>query len=143
MFDLNQSVREWRQQMLAAGIKAPVPMEELENHLRDDIEQRIRSGVDSHRAFQMSVQQIGEARSLKTEFERVANNERKLMKRGLIIGAGIIGVLVGMAFVMPAVAQYQHEGAMKNEEPWLFLLGVLLTLAGLAAAIRSLRRSRA
>ena len=65
------------------------------------------------------------------------------MKRNSIIAAGIVGVLVGMALVMPAVAQYQHEGAMKNDEPWLFLIGSLLTLAGCFAAIRSLKRARA
>jgi len=64
------------------------------------------------------------------------------MKRGLIISAGIVGVLVGMAFVMPAVAQYQHEGAMKNGEPWLFLIGSLLTLAGCGAAFRGMKKSR-
>ncbi len=65
------------------------------------------------------------------------------MKKGLIIAAGVAGVLVGMAFVMPAVAQYQHEGAMKNGEPWLFLLGSLLTIGGCVAAVRSLKRTRA
>jgi hypothetical protein len=65
------------------------------------------------------------------------------MKRGLIISAGIVGVLVGMAFVMPAVAQYQHEGAMKNSEPWLFLIGSLLTLGGCGAAVRGMIRNRA
>lgn len=65
------------------------------------------------------------------------------MKRGLIISAGVAGVLVGMALVMPAVAQYQHEGVMKNGEPWLFLIGSLLTLAGCAAAVRNLKRGRA
>jgi hypothetical protein len=65
------------------------------------------------------------------------------MKGGLIITAAIMGVLVGMALVMPAVAQYRHEGDMKNGEPWLFLIGSLLTLAGCAAAIRSLKKRRA
>ena len=65
------------------------------------------------------------------------------MKRGFIISVGIAGVLVGMALVMPAVAQYRHEGAMKNDEPWLFLIGSLLTLAGCVAAARSLKRARA
>jgi len=37
MFDLEQAIIAWRQQMLAAGIKSPVPLEELENHLRDEI----------------------------------------------------------------------------------------------------------
>jgi hypothetical protein len=32
---------------------------------------------------------------------------------------------------------------MKNGEPWLFLVGSLLTLAGCAAAIRSLKKRRA
>jgi hypothetical protein len=65
------------------------------------------------------------------------------MKRGLVIAAGIIGVLVGLALVMPAVAQYRHDGAMRNDEPWLFLIGSLLTLAGCGAAIRGAKKSRA
>jgi hypothetical protein len=65
------------------------------------------------------------------------------MKRGLIITGGIIGILVGMAFVMPAVAQYRQLGAMRNGEPWLFLIGSLLTLAGCVAGIRGLKRNRA
>lgn len=35
MFDLEQSIAEWRRQMLAAGIKTPVPLEDLEIHLRE------------------------------------------------------------------------------------------------------------
>jgi len=65
------------------------------------------------------------------------------MKQILIIAAGIIGVLVGMALVMPAVAQYQHEGVMRNGEPWLFLIGSVLTLAGCGAAVRAVKKSRA
>ena len=65
------------------------------------------------------------------------------MKRVLILGSGIVGVLFGMALVMPAVAQYRHEGAMRNDEPWLFLIGSLITLAGCGAAFRGLKKSRA
>jgi len=38
MFDIEQSFTEWRKQMLAAGIKTPVPLVELEIHLREDVE---------------------------------------------------------------------------------------------------------
>ena len=65
------------------------------------------------------------------------------MKRGIWIGAAIVGVMVGMAFVMPAVAQYRQLGAMRDNEPWLFLIGCLLTLAGCAAGIRSFKTARA
>ena len=37
MFSLEKSIAGWREQMLAAGIKAPVPLEELEIHLREEI----------------------------------------------------------------------------------------------------------
>jgi hypothetical protein len=41
MFNLEQAIADWRQQMLAAGIKTPVPLEELENHLREENEQQM------------------------------------------------------------------------------------------------------
>lgn len=65
------------------------------------------------------------------------------MKRNLMFLAGFIGVMVGMALVMPAVAQYRHEGVMRNDEPWLFLIGSLLTLAGCGAAFRGFRKGPA
>jgi hypothetical protein len=70
MFNLEQSIAEWRNQMLAAGIKSPVLLEELEGHLREQIEEQIRSGLSQQQAFEMAVQQIGQASSLKTEFVR-------------------------------------------------------------------------
>ena len=45
MPDLEKSIAEWRRQMLAAGIKTPVPLEELEIHLREEIEQQMKSGI--------------------------------------------------------------------------------------------------
>jgi hypothetical protein len=143
MFNLEQSIAEWRRKMADAGIKSSEVLDELESHLRDDVEQRTRAGADAAHALQMATKQFGQARPLKAEFERIENSERKYMKRGLIITAGIIGVLVGMALVMPAVAQYRQLGAMRNEEPWLFLIGSLLTLGGCAAGIRGFKKSRA
>jgi hypothetical protein len=46
MFNLEQSIIEWRKQMLAAGIKTPVPLDELEIHLREEIERQMASGLD-------------------------------------------------------------------------------------------------
>jgi hypothetical protein len=62
------------------------------------------------------------------------------MKQGLIVAGSIIGVLVGMALVMPAVAQYRHEGVMRNGEPWLFLIGSLLTLGGCFAGAHGIKK---
>jgi hypothetical protein len=69
--------------------------------------------------------------------------ERTIMKRNLTLMAGLIAVMVGTALVMPAVAQYRHEGVMRNDEPWLFLVGSLMTPAGCGAAFRGFKKSRA
>jgi hypothetical protein len=70
MFDLEKSIAEWRKQMLAAGIKTPVPLEELEIHLREDIERQMKSGMDAQQAFEMTALQIGQAKELKYEFAK-------------------------------------------------------------------------
>jgi hypothetical protein len=140
MGDLDMTIAEWRRQLIAAGIQSHDVLDELESHLREDVEHRVQCGAGAQDAFQKAVQQIGQLERLKAEFDKTEMNERKFMKRGLIIGAGIIGVMVGMALVMPAVAQYRQIGVMRNGEPWLFLIGSLLTLSGCGAAIRGLKK---
>ncbi len=68
MFDLEQSISKWRKQMLAAGIKTPVPLEELEIHLREEIEQQTKSGLNEQEIFNSAIQKMGQAGLLKTEF---------------------------------------------------------------------------
>ncbi|HLX96874.1 MAG TPA: permease prefix domain 1-containing protein [Verrucomicrobiae bacterium] len=140
MFDLEPSIADWRQQMLAAGIQTPVPLEELESHLREDIARQMKSGLNEQKAFEVSVQRIGQPQTIKREFKKV---ERKQMKRILIISAGVVGILVGMAFVMPAVAQYRHEGAMTLNEIDLLLLGFGLSLGGGSVAVFTFKKRRA
>ncbi len=94
MFDLEQSIAEWRRQMLAAGIKSPVPLEELESHLRDEIEQQMRSGLNEQRAFGIAMENIGRASELKREFKKTGT-PMKMQK--IIKLAGIICVAVAIS----------------------------------------------
>ena len=77
MFNLEQSIADWRRQMLAAGIKTPVPLEELEIHLREEIERQMMAGAGERLAFEDSVQRIGRADALDTEFKKAAAKERR------------------------------------------------------------------
>ena len=52
------------------------------------------------------------------------------MKRTLIIISGILGALVGLGFVMPAVALLRTTGGLPGFEVALLLLGAALTLTG-------------
>lgn len=58
------------------------------------------------------------------------------MKPLIKIILGIVAVLIGMGFVMPAIAQWRHEGAMTGVSVALCLLGALMTLGGIGAAIQ-------
>ena len=65
------------------------------------------------------------------------------MKPLIKIILGIVTVLIGMGFVMPAVAQWKHEGAMTGMSVVLCLLGLVLTLAGAGTTIHGLTRRSA
>lgn len=93
MFDLEQSIAEWRQQMLAAGIKTPAPLEELESHLREEIERQIQSGASAQEAFRRTVLQIGQPKELKAEFARAGNFLPSFGNDKLTIMHRILGTL--------------------------------------------------
>jgi hypothetical protein len=70
MPDLEQKIIEWRRQMQVAGIPSPVPLDELENHLRDEIDRMTRSGISDDEAFRRAAEELGPVLALKTEFEK-------------------------------------------------------------------------
>ena len=92
MFDLEEKISEWRRQMLAAGIKSPVPLEELEAHLREDIEQQARAGIEVSRAFEMAVRQVGNPVELRKEFVKTGTQRWLMLRKlkGFLLGAGEI-----------------------------------------------------
>jgi len=89
MSNLEQKISAWREQMLAAGIKSPVPLEELELHLREEIERQVKSGLDEQKAFEATAQQIGQATVLKTEFSKVGETLYERLKQLVCALAGI------------------------------------------------------
>ena len=140
MFDLEARISEWRRQMLAAGIQTPVPLEELESHLRDEIEQRMKSGLDPQQAFEVALRQFGQANRLEREFKKV---ERTLLKRVMIILLGIFGILFGPGIILPALAKHRDSGGWNTDIIMPVVLGILILLAGLATVACGLKRRTA
>jgi hypothetical protein len=140
MFNLEQSIADWRKQMLAAGIQTPVPLVELEIHLREEIEWQVKSGLKEQKSFEISVQTIGQPKTLNREFKITEKNN---MKKMMIIGAGVIGIAVGMAFVTPAAALYQKQGAIVHDATIGFLIGIPIVLAGISTAIYGFKKRKA
>jgi hypothetical protein len=156
MFDLERSIAEWRRQMLAAGIKTPVPLEELESHLREDFEQRARSSSSAQQAFDGAVQRIGQTSTLIAEFGKVGGTKegtRIIPAKPLII-IGVLGVICmvvgscGHWWILKVASEIGRFGAPLNDdlERWntqsllLLCLGVALLLVSSIACVAGRRR---
>ncbi len=132
MSDLEQSIADWRRQMLAAGIKSPVPLEELEIHLRDEIEREKKSGLDEPTAFQAAVQQIGKANMLNNEFEKVDGIKEfgawRLIQIILFAGLGVISLFI-TACVIFKLGSFS-EISSSQQMSGLTAVAVMILLAG-------------
>jgi hypothetical protein len=96
MFNLEQSIAKWRRQMLAAGIKPPVPLDELESHLREDIHVLLSAGEPEPRAFELAVSRLGSPGSVQTEFKKIGSAPIWTVKIGSVLWLGAVIVLAAL-----------------------------------------------
>ena len=76
MFNLEQTIADWRRQMLDAGTQTPVPLEELESHLREDFQKLTASGMDPQAALTAAIKKIGLPIPLQAEFTKADKKSR-------------------------------------------------------------------
>lgn len=72
MFNLDNAITEWRRRMAAGGVKNSAVLDELESHLREDIERQTKPAMTPEDAFNLAVQKIGPASVLSKEFRKTA-----------------------------------------------------------------------
>ena len=93
MFNQDEATAEWRRQMSAGGVNNPAVLDELEAHLREDVERQARSGVGAQKAFEVAVRRLGQAGVIRGEFAKMSR--QKAAERLMIF---VCGVLIG--FIM-------------------------------------------
>jgi hypothetical protein len=71
MFELERAISDWRREMQCRGIKGAEALDELESHLRDDLEEQVRSGMQIQQAFDAVRGRIGQSDSLGLEFKKI------------------------------------------------------------------------
>lgn len=142
MFDLEKAIGNWRQQMMDAGVKSSEVLNELESHLREDVEREMRAGLSLPRAFELAAERIGGAQALKGEFAKVTRPRSEILRRlkEFVLGRRVIE-LPPIAFA-PA-AQQTLEFA-RTEAPLLnhdfigtehVLLGLLKSQSGIVSNV--------
>jgi hypothetical protein len=75
MFELERAINDWRSDLRSRGIKGPETLDELESHLRDDLEEQVRSGTEIQQAFESARARIGRSESLRLEFRKIRSTE--------------------------------------------------------------------
>ena len=137
MFDLEQSITNWREQMFAAGIEAAA-LEELESHLREEIEQAMRSGMGAQQAFELSVDLIGKAARINDEFKKIGMDARSPMRIVTLLMA-LCGTVKGGAMILPALGRWHVRGVLPLGPR---LVGCALVVIAAGAAVCGIRTHR-
>ena len=137
MFNLEQAISDWRRQMCRAGIKTPAVLQELEGHLRDEIDRQSQTGRSEQTAFELASAHLGRPDLLKAEFHKV---ERKMMKRIAVVVFGIFAILFGPGMILPALAKHRHSGIWNLDIVWPIVVGTAITLLGIGLTIAGLRK---
>jgi leader peptidase (prepilin peptidase) / N-methyltransferase len=112
MFDLEHAIAEWRKRMAAGGINTSAVLDELESHLREDVE-RLQKGRTEQEAFEAAVMQIGQAGVLKCEFAKLDETWDVLRRKAMWVS-------IGAAFL-------SSWFNFKNSPALALVYGVLLT----------------
>lgn len=125
MFNLDQAITEWRRQMAAGGLRTPAVLDELESHLREDVERQTRVGINEARAFETAVKNIGAAKVLKSEFKKstFAGVREKLM-------IAVAALFVAFGIFLTSVTLILCYGSLGERLAGFTALGFML-LAGL------------
>jgi hypothetical protein len=77
MFDLNRAIAKWRRHLAAAGIESSQVLDELESHLRDEVDAQMDAGAGAREAFEAATRRLGEAETLQVEFVKAASEVRR------------------------------------------------------------------
>ncbi len=93
--------------MLAAGIKTPGTLEELESHLREGIERQVKSGLSAQQAFEFAVKEVGSAPELNCEFKKIGT-PMKIPKIIKLAGAICVAVTLfcPLFMILPVLLAY-------------------------------------
>ena len=126
MFNLDYAITEWRRQMSAGGIKTPSVLDELESHLREDVERQIRSGTDAEKAFASAVKKIGPASALKKEFRK--NRSAPALEK-LMLAIAVVVAAFGV-FLTTATMILCYQTLAERVTGFLALGFILLVIFG-------------
>jgi hypothetical protein len=109
MFNLEQAIKGWRRRMLDAGVKDPNILDELESHLREDVERRMQAWLGEEDAFEIAARSIGRPAALQIEFAKSGATNGTRLQRLKCALLGFIGIPLPFPRALTAAARETLE----------------------------------
>lgn len=127
MFKLTQAITKWRNEMAAQGVRSRDILDELENHLREDVAAQIRAGTNPAEAFRLATQRIGQGVILKREFAKLHGSNRTRLTKPF----RIFCIITGLSMLLLSGWVLYSPGSGSFDEPAsLFVLASLAVYTG-------------
>src|SRR5688572_14759809 len=106
MRDLEKKIAEWRRNMAKSAGQRVEPRDELETHLREEIERSARTGTSPEQAFELAVSKLGSADALRAEFHKLdqmrgAKWKPATFAQWACLAVGVLGAVV----ILPRIGQ--------------------------------------
>ena len=91
MFNLEEAIKNWKKSVYKNPSLEEGYIEELESHLRDEIETLINSGMNEKEAFEKAKEEIGETEKILKQTQNIlVENGPDKLRSGYPFWSGII-----------------------------------------------------
>jgi hypothetical protein len=124
MHDLEQRIREWRREVARQLDGRREVIEELESHLREELQQALAPVIDQ--AWTAALAKLGDPKVLAAEFAKLTPPTGWLPAR--LVGLGWIGITVLIVMLAPVAVLVARGDPLLVTHISFVLLGYLSTL---------------
>ncbi len=144
-FDLNEALRQWRENLSASPVFRPADLDELEFHLRDSVAALQTKGLSAREAFWVAKSRVGTNDTLDCEFGKV-NAEQIWLNRALWMLIGLVAIrtlssLVSVLVNLAAVAVHELTKEERLLGPFILVVQLVALIGLVLLAWRSARRN--
>ncbi|MDF2699894.1 MAG: putative rane protein [Haloplasmataceae bacterium] len=132
MFDLESNIRSWSDLVREKGNCTESDLLELEDHLRDEIEDLTKRGLTQDEAFLISIKRLGNVNAISNEYSKInsenfwkylmMDSNMKIKNRHQILLLIIFSVLAGTLFKIPEILGYSFNELFYFKNLTLFIL---------------------
>lgn len=113
MFELNEQIEKWRNSLIASKSFQMQDIDELESHLRDEIDELSDTKLSPEEVFVIAINRLGYIDNLAGEYAKVNRNTAKINRITLIL----LGIFYYLSSLVCGkyIANYFMQIAIKNQ----------------------------